>query len=119
MAFGEQLRSLLVFLRPWILAATALCFAACTSGSPTLPVPPPSALTSAPDADGFVTITGSNADPAALVNAYNEDLEIGVIGRPDADGNFTLRLRAESGHGISVWQTIGTSGSEIVSLAVP
>lgn len=120
MVFAERTH----FFRHWLFALAALCFFVCSTfsgctASPTLPVPPPSALTSAPDADGFVTITGSNANPAALVSAYNENLEIGVIVRPEMNGEFTLRLRAESGHGVSVWQVLGTTTSELVSLAVP
>ena len=40
-----------------------------TTSSPTLPIPPPEALSSAPDAEGFVTIEGDGAIEGAQVLA--------------------------------------------------
>ncbi|MEM1415501.1 MAG: hypothetical protein AAGH15_11400 [Myxococcota bacterium] len=66
---------------------------------PTLPIPPPAALT-APDADGFVTLSGT-APPDVLVGAFNETRGEGVLGLSDAEGQYELRLRAEAGDFIS------------------
>lgn len=107
-----------------LLFPLALCLsaalAACTgSSSPTLPVPPPSALSSAPDADGFVTITGDGAIEGAMVLAYNERLSEGVIGMADDMGEFSLRLRADVGDTLQVWQRVGTESGQLLTLVVP
>jgi len=102
------------------LVAFAACSSGCSSGtSPTLPIPPPSALTSAPDADGVVTITGDGAIEGALVSAYNERTERGVIETADDTGAFVLRLEAQTGDSILVWQRVGTQSGQVLSLGVP
>lgn len=102
-------------------AMLALCaLTGCTAGSsPTLPIPPPSALSSTPDGDGIATITGTGAVPGALIAAYNEQREDGVLGTADEEGDFSVRLRAEVGDDITVWQQIGTRSSELLSIQVP
>lgn len=107
-------------LRAGFLAALVVLAAACSSGtSPTLPIPPPSALTSAPDDDGVVTITGNGAIEGALVSAYNERTERGVIETADDTGAFVLRLEAQTGDSILVWQRVGTQSGQVLSLGVP
>ena len=92
----------------------------CTgASSPTLPIPPPAALSSAPDAEGFVTIQGSSAIEGAMVSAYNERLEVGVIGVVDDLGTFELRLRADVGDSLALWQTVGAERGEILTIRVP
>lgn len=102
-------------------AVLALCaLAACTSGSsPTLPIPPPSALSSTPDGDGIVTITGTGAVPGALIAAYNEQRGDGVLGTASDEGDFSVRLRAAVGDDITVWQQVGTRSSELLGIQVP
>jgi hypothetical protein len=108
------------WLRAGLLAALVALGAACSSGtSPTLPIPPPSALTSAPDEDGVVTITGNGAIEGALVSAYNERTERGVIETADDTGAFVLRLEAQTGDSILVWQRVGTQSGQVLSLGVP
>ncbi len=108
------------WLRAGLLAALVALGVACSSGaSPTLPIPPPSALTSAPDEDGVVTITGNGAIEGALVSAYNERTERGVIETADDAGAFVLRLEAQTGDSILVWQRVGTQSGQVLSLGVP
>ncbi|MCU0677386.1 MAG: hypothetical protein MUE69_31925 [Myxococcota bacterium] len=107
-------------LRASCLASLVALAAACSSGaSPTLPIPPPAALTSAPDEDGVVTITGNGAIEGALVSAYNERTERGVIETADDAGAFVLRLEAQTGDSILVWQRVGTQSGQVLSLGVP
>lgn len=104
-----------------LLALSLLLAApACTTGSsPTLPIPPPTALSSAPDAAGIVTITGSGAIEGAMVLAYNERLETGSIGVADDMGDFSLQLAAEVGDSITVWQRVGTDSGQLLEIIVP
>lgn len=102
----------------WALTLTAVM--ACSSGaSPTLPIPPPSALTSAPDESGIVTVRGDGAVEGALVSAFNERTGDGVIGTANDTGRFELRLAAESGDSVLVWQRVGTQSGQVLSLVVP
>ncbi len=89
------------------------------SASPTLPIPPPSALSTPPDADGFVTIRGTAAIEGAIVSAFNERLGEGVIGEANDLGEFELRLRGDVDDSIAVWQTVGSDRGEIVTVRVP
>ncbi len=103
-----------------VAAALALLLLGCTgSSSPTLPIPPPSALSSAPDADGFVTIAGDGAIEGAMVLAFNERIDMGVIGVADDMGGFSLRLQAVVGDTIVVWQRVGTDSGQLLTLVVP
>ncbi len=105
---------------PALLALALLLAAACESSTPTIPLPPPNALVEAPpDADGYVTVRIRGAEPEALLFAYDEPLAKGVIGRADADGNGTLRLRAAAGDPILVWQQAGDRSSAPVTVLVP
>lgn len=107
------------FLAAIVIALVAV-LPGCTAGSsPTLPIPPPLAVASSPDVDGFVTITGDGAIAGALVAAFNEEQGAGVIGEAAADGTFELRLEASSGDSITVWQRVGTDTSGLLSLVVP
>jgi hypothetical protein len=101
-------------LLPWLVLASA---AACAT--PTLPLPPPAALEStAPDADGMVTVTGEVL-PDAWVYCVNLELETGVIVRADGTGRFTLRIGAEAGQYLSVWQEDGVDRGPPVDIRVP
>ncbi len=105
---------------PAILIVAIAVLGACTTASaPTLPIPPPTALSSTPDGDGFVTISGMGAIEGAMVSAYNEQLEVGVIGVADDLGGYTLQIRADIGNTIVVWQRIGTETSGLVTVIVP
>lgn len=90
-----------------------------TGSSPTLPIPPPSALSSPPDADGIVTVSGGAAIEGALISVFNERTEQGVIGVADDMGQFSVRLAADVGDALAVWQRVGTRGGEILTVVVP
>lgn len=79
--------------------------AGCTA--PAVPIPPPYTI-STPDVNGDVSITG-DAEALALVFAFNETSEEGVIGVADDAGRYDLVLAAEVGDDISVWQRVGTT----------
>ncbi len=107
-------------LARFLALSVLLAVTACSTGSsPTLPIPPPTALSSAPDGDGIVTITGSGAIEGAMVLGYNERLETGSITVADDMGDFTLRLAAEVGDGIVVWQRVGTESGQLTTVIVP
>lgn len=76
------------------------------STGPVLPILPPLTI-SAPDTDGLVSIAG-DAEPAAIVFAFNESRGDGVIVTADDVGRYQLALRAAVGDDISVWQRVGT-----------
>ncbi len=89
--------------------------------APVLPLPPPTALVEGPpDADGTVLVTG-NARAGAFVACLNEDTEAGVIIRADvATGDYALRIPAEVGHTLTLWQFESTApGGEQVHRTVP
>jgi hypothetical protein len=115
-------KRLLAAIAAALLAAVCLApvvlVVGCDSTAPTLPIPPPAALT-APDADGIVTLSGTGAEPEAIIFAFDEDTEAGVIGKADPGGAYVLRLAAQSGHTISYWQRVGTQDSPTQSSVVP
>lgn len=82
-----------------------------------LPIPPPTGLVSAPDAAGFVTITG-HADTRAFVFALNERTEVGAIVHADEMGAFSIRLPAIVGDSVTVWQEINNQPGQQLSLEV-
>lgn len=96
----------------------ALGVAAAGCAAPTLPLPPPTALVSTPDADGVVTIEGV-ARGRAIVMAFNEDRREGVIGEAGDDGAYTLRITASISETITVWQMVGSDTSQLLSRSVP
>lgn len=85
--------------------------------APTLPIPPPTALVSAPDAGGFVTVSGS-ADPSAYVFVLNENTQAGVIVHAEAAGTYSVRIPGSIDDMITVWQMIGTQASQQDHLVV-
>ena len=89
------------------------------SSTPTLPLPPPSARSSAPDASGSVTVTGGAVEAGALVFVYNLDTESGVIGVADDAGSFSLQLPASVSDTLEIWQRVGTRSGQPVDIVVP
>lgn len=106
----------------WI-GALALAVGACLA--PTLPVPPPSQPeVTAPDANGFVTLSGKagSAQAGARIEACNESdgCQKGIWNDAQPDGSWKLDpLAAKSRDFVLVWQTIGNESSNPVELQVP
>ncbi len=102
-----------------LIAALAVGSSAVGCATPTLPLPPPAALTAGPpDADGIVTIRGESL-AEAYVFCLNLDLDAGVIVRADTDGNFTCQPRAEVGNYVSVWQELGSDSGPPLEIRIP
>ena len=102
-----------------LLAALGLLPFAGGCSTPTLPLPPPAALTATPpDADGLVTVEGEVIENA-YVFCFNEITERGVIGRADEMGRFSLQVEASPGDQLSVWQEIGRDVGEMRLISVP
>lgn len=91
-------------------------FSACAA--PTLPLPPPSALVSAPDEGGIATVTGMGR-PSAVVMVFNENSELGVIVVADDAGNYVARIHASGGDTLTMWQMVGSQTSPLLSREVP
>lgn len=86
-----------------LLAGIAWASTGCTAG-PTLPIPPPAVQAlSVPDADGFVTVSGT-ASPDVFVGCINSETREGVIAPTDADGRFSFRIRADVGDTLLLFQ---------------
>lgn len=105
--------------RSWCIGLLALLGASIAGcASPTLPLPPPEPPeTSTFEGDGTITLKGS-AQPEAIVYAYNQTLETGVIGKASVLGTYVLRLRAQVGNEITIWQEIGSERSSPILLKV-
>lgn len=101
--------------RSWLagaLAALALSVAGCAS--PTLPLPPPERPeTISFGEDGVLTLKGS-AQPEAIVYAFNERSEEGVITKASGSGIYLLKIQAVLGDEIAVWQEVGSERSASV-----
>ena len=102
----------------WLVAGFVLVEGLPSCAAPTLPLPPPVAATSAPLADGTVTVTGEVIE-GAFVFCLNERTETGVIVRADPAGSFTLSLPARVDDDLSVWQQVGNDRSPSTFLVVP
>ena len=92
--------------------------AACTR-APTLPLPPPSALVEAPDAEGRARVTGDGAVEGALISVLNERTGRGVLTTADDLGRFDTLIEAGTGDLLQVWQTVGTDSSAPTTVQVP
>lgn len=100
------------------LALTALLGLVACAG-PTVPIPPPAALTvTVPDAEGLVTISG-RAQPSAIVSALNQRTETGVVVVADPAGDFTLAIGGEPGDDITLWNRVADTTSGVANVTVP
>ena len=100
-----------------VLVGGAIALAGCTSR--TLPLPPPEVKSvSAPDAGGFVTVSGYALENAS-VGVMNENTMEGVITsttKTECDNTcpWEARIRAEAGDPLRVWQFFETDSSRDV-----
>ena len=67
----------------------------------------------------MVTITGGSAIEGAMVSAFNERIDYGVITVADDLGQFVLTLPAQSGDPLALWQTVGPDRGQILTIRVP
>lgn len=111
-------RRLLAPLTASVALLGALVLGACNA--PSLPLPPPAALVSAPDpVTGQVTI-----DAQVLSNAYilclNDRTDRGVIERADDMGHSVFTINdAIVGDSVSIWQQVGSDLSPPRQFFVP
>ena len=100
----------------FLSVASFLSFSGCTS--PTLPLPPPNALSSAP-VDGVVIINGNGAIAGAVIIGFNENTGSGRLTTASDAGEFRLELMASQGDSILVWQRTGAQSGEQTQVIVP
>jgi hypothetical protein len=104
---------------PALLLGGLLPWLGCTTR--TTPLPPPEvSLVTAPGSDGRVTLTGSALDGASIAVVNNRTLE-GVISSSAKDNcsstcAFEIKVAADSGDTLRVWQFFETEGSEDVAV---
>ena len=99
-----------------VSVASFVGFSGCTS--PTLPLPPPNALSSAP-VDGVITIEGNGAIAGAVIIGFNENTGSGRLTTASDAGEFTLQLMASEGDSVLVWQRTGAQSGEQTQIIVP
>lgn len=112
------------YLRPSLvaLALALLAGAGCTSR--TLPLPPPEvSRVSAPDGDGWVSVSGLALEGASIGVVNDRTLE-GVISSSPQDGcdsacRWQARLQARAGDSLRVWQFFETTGGKEVVVPTP
>lgn len=109
-------RAVLFGMALWV-AVTGTCVLGEGCAAPTLPIPPPTALVSSPDASGFVTVSGM-ASADAYIFVLDEERQAGIIGHADPTGNYSLRIQAAIGETITVWQMIGSQAGEQAHVVV-
>ena len=85
------------------LAAPAVLGSAGCGSTPTLPLPPPVASVSAPNAQGLVQVEGE-ANEQAYVHVFNPQLDRGRTERADQAGRFSIEIEASVGHKLVIWQ---------------
>lgn len=95
----------------------AICWQLGACVAPTLPTPPPTADSVA--LVGSDAVIMGSADPRALVACLNEDTGRGVIESADDAGDFVIRVAAEQGHHLTLWQVSGGSPGQLLDLVVP
>jgi hypothetical protein len=100
-----------------VVVAIACASISC-SNAPTLPLPPPVAEVSPPDAQGFALVEGEVA-PRAFVSVFNLRLESGVITRADTQGTFSVEIEAVVGDTLTIWQESDGETGERKETVVP
>jgi hypothetical protein len=98
--------------------AIALAISPACNSAPTLPLPPPVATVGTPDMQGYALVSGE-VNPLAYVFVFNQRSDAGVISRADEDGVFSVRILAEAGDVLDVWQEADGVTGEQKQVAVP
>ena len=80
--------------------------------SPTLPLPPPaqaeiSATLDPLNSEAEIVGRKEAVEPHALVTCFNNRTGVGTVGLATEDGRFTIRVAAEQGDVIEIWQRVG------------
>jgi hypothetical protein len=83
---------------PFTLVGAAGCGA-----TPTLPLPPPVASVSAPNALGLVLVEG-DANARAFVYVYNTERDQARGARADQGGHYAIEMPAAIGDTLVIWQ---------------
>jgi hypothetical protein len=86
--------------------------------TPTLPLPPPTALVGSPNLQGLVTVAG-DADDDAYVTVLNEQTDNGKITHASPDGHYTLQIEAMVGDKLVIWQEREGIAGERTEQTVP
>lgn len=100
---------------------SSLLLAAAVAGcgtTPTLPLPPPTALVGAPNLQGLVTVQGE-ADEDAYVTVLNEQTDSGKITHAAHDGHYTMQIAASVGDKLVIWQEREGIAGERTEQTVP
>ena len=100
-----------------VLLLSAGLSAGCNT-APTLPLPPPVASVAKPDMQGFALVEGE-VNENAYVYVFNEDLELGVITRANEQGLFSVKIRADVGNLLTIWQEYQGNAGEHKETVVP
>jgi hypothetical protein len=103
-------------LGPVVVLSAAL-FAGCNT-APTLPLPPPVASVNTPDMQGFALVEGE-VNELAYVFVFNENRDAGVITRADESGAFSVKIRADVGDHLTIWQEFEGDVGERKESVVP
>lgn len=105
-----------------LLAFAMLAGTGCTSR--TLPLPPPEvSRVSAPDGDGWVSLSGFALEGASI-GVVNDRTLAGVITSSPEDScestcAWEAKIQARAGDGLRVWQFFETSGGKEVVVPTP
>ncbi len=94
----------------------AICLPWLGCAAPTLPTPPPAAEVSLVGSEAIVIGT---AEPNALVACLNEDSGSGLIETADERGDFEIRIAAQEGDHLTLWQVSGATPGQVLELVVP
>jgi hypothetical protein len=96
-------RSALLLVLAFALSAASIVGGASCISTPTLPLPPPVASVSSPNAQGLVRVEGE-ANERAYVHVFNQQLDRGRTERADESGRFGIEIEGSVGHTLVIWQ---------------
>lgn len=94
----------------------AICGLLAACAAPTLPTPPPSAEVALIGTEAVVT---GQIEPGGIVACLNEDTGRGALETADSEGDFVVRIAAEAGDHLTLWQVSGSTPGQLLELVVP